>query len=249
MGSTSKRKRNYAIEYLIRIARGLTGGKSRAQARGHARATDLADQGEAQPFKRSSPLETALKLMKQGVSQREAAKDVGVSPETLRRFQKVNTTSVKVGRRWIISDTRPVTVVMATRGKCGTSRSPMMLRATSAAIGSRSICSWKRTIRRISQLSSARDCGTARARFIRSRRVPTFCASSIASANCRSSISIARRCSEGAVMDDFHRFMIRQRALRRARLPIKSATYGASSAGAMAQHRSTIPAGVSSARK
>jgi hypothetical protein len=40
-----------------------------------------------------------------------------VSPETLRRFQKLNTTSVKVGRRWIISDIRPVTVVMATRGK------------------------------------------------------------------------------------------------------------------------------------
>ena len=117
MASKPKRKRNYAKEYLIRIARGLTGGKSRAQARGHARATDLADQGEAQPFKRSSPLENALKLMKQGVSQREAAKQVGVSPETLRRFQKLNTTSIKLGSHWIISDTRPVTVVMATRGK------------------------------------------------------------------------------------------------------------------------------------
>ena len=55
--------------------------------------------------------------MKQGVSQREAAKQVGVSPEQLRRFQKLNTTSRREGRRWIISDTRPVTVVMATRGK------------------------------------------------------------------------------------------------------------------------------------
>jgi hypothetical protein len=121
MASKSKRKRkktrNYALEYLIRKARGLAAGKSLSQARGHARATDLADQGEAQPFKRSSPLETALKLIKQGVSQREAAKQVGVSPETLRRFQRLNTTSVNVGRRWIISDRRPVTVVMATRGK------------------------------------------------------------------------------------------------------------------------------------
>lgn len=55
--------------------------------------------------------------MKQGVSQREAAKQVGVSPETLRRFQKLNTTSRRKGRRWLISDTRPVSVVMATRGK------------------------------------------------------------------------------------------------------------------------------------
>ena len=41
MASKPKRKRNYAKEYLIRIARGLAGGKSRSQARGHARAADL----------------------------------------------------------------------------------------------------------------------------------------------------------------------------------------------------------------
>jgi hypothetical protein len=116
MAPKSKRKRNYAREYLIRIARGLGIGKSRAQARGHARANDLADQGKPQPFKKSNPLENALKLMKQGVSQRDAAKQVGVSAETLRRFQKVNTTSRKGGRRWIIVDMRPVTLVMATRG-------------------------------------------------------------------------------------------------------------------------------------
>jgi hypothetical protein len=117
MAWKSKKKRNYRQEYLIRIARGLTRGKSRSQARGHARANDLADQGKWQPFKKSNPLEDALKLMKQGVSQREAAKQVGVSPETLRRFQRLNTTSHKEGRRWIILDTRPVTMVMATRGK------------------------------------------------------------------------------------------------------------------------------------
>jgi hypothetical protein len=121
MASKSKRKRkkirNYTLEYLIRIARGLERGDSRSKARGHATATDLADRAQRQPFDRSNSLENALKLMKQGVSQREAAKQAGVSPETLRRFQKLNTTSVKVGRRWIISDIRPVTIVMATRGK------------------------------------------------------------------------------------------------------------------------------------
>jgi hypothetical protein len=121
MASKSKRKRkktrNYALEYLIRIARGLGIGKSRAQARGHARANDLAEQGKPQPFEKSNPLEDALKLMKEGVSQRNAAKQVGVSPERLRRFQKLNTTSRKDGRRWIIADTRPVPFVMATRGK------------------------------------------------------------------------------------------------------------------------------------
>jgi hypothetical protein len=117
MTSKSKRKRNYAKEYLIRIARGLSGGRSRAQARGHARAADLPSNAGPQPFKRSEPLEDALKLMKKGVSQKEAAKQAGVSAETLRRFQNANTTSRKEGRRWIIVDTRPVPVVMATRGK------------------------------------------------------------------------------------------------------------------------------------
>jgi hypothetical protein len=121
MASKSKRKqkktRNYALEYLIRKARGLEDGRSLSQARGHARAVDLPSTTTPQPFKRSEPLENGLKLMKQGVSQREAAKQVGVSPETLRRFQKLNTTSRRKGRRWLISDTRPVSVVMATRGK------------------------------------------------------------------------------------------------------------------------------------
>ena len=120
MASESKRKRNYAKEYLIRIARGLAGGKSRSQARGHARAADLPSNASPQPFKRSEPLEDALKLMKKGVSQKEAAKQAGVSAETLRRFQKANTTSRREGRRWLISDTRPVSVVMATRGKMRT---------------------------------------------------------------------------------------------------------------------------------
>jgi hypothetical protein len=117
MASNPKRIRDYAKEYLIRIARGLAGGRSRSHARGHARATDLPSNASPQPFKRSEPLEDALKLMKKGVSQKEASKQAGVSAETLRRFQKANTTSQRNGRRWVIVDTRPVPVVMATRSK------------------------------------------------------------------------------------------------------------------------------------
>jgi hypothetical protein len=117
MASKPKRKRDYAKEYLIRIARGLERGESRSKARGHARASDLANNAGPRPFKRSEPLEDALKLMKKGVSQKDAAKQAGVSTETLRRFQKANTTSRREGRRWTIVDTRPVSVVMATRGK------------------------------------------------------------------------------------------------------------------------------------
>ena len=120
MASKPKRKRNYREEYLIRKTRGLAAGKSLSQARGHARAVDLPSGVGPQPFKRSEPLENALKLMKTGVSQKEAAKQAGVSAETLRRFQKANTTSQRQRPRWVISDIRPVSVVMATGGKMRT---------------------------------------------------------------------------------------------------------------------------------
>jgi hypothetical protein len=117
MASKPKRKRNYAKEYLIRIAHGLARGKSRSAARGHAKASDLT-QRQTPTFKdRRQPLEVALRLMKHGASQRDAAKTAGVSTERLRRFLSENTESTRQGRRWTIVDKRPVTVLMATRGK------------------------------------------------------------------------------------------------------------------------------------
>ena len=105
MASKTKRKRkktrNYALEYLIRIARGLERGDSRSKARGHARAADLSVIATPQPFKRTELLENALKLMKAGVSQKKAAKQVGVSAETLRRFQNINTTSLGKAVGWL----------------------------------------------------------------------------------------------------------------------------------------------------
>jgi hypothetical protein len=116
MASKSNRNRDFKQEYLARIARGLASGKSRSQARGHARASDL-PHASPLPFEKENWLEKALKLMKQGATQKQAAKSVGVSTETLRRFQRQNTTSRREGRRWVVVDERPVTVVMATRGK------------------------------------------------------------------------------------------------------------------------------------
>ena len=117
MARKSKRNRDFKQEYLARIARGHASGKSRSQARGHAGASDLPRLETPFPFDKANALEIALKLLKQGATQKQAAKSVGVSAETLRRFQKQNTASRREGRRWIISDTRPVTILMATRGK------------------------------------------------------------------------------------------------------------------------------------
>lgn len=113
MARKSKRQRNYKLEYQRRKARGLASGKSLAEARGHRQAADFSPS----LFKPNSPLEKALKLMKQGLTQRQAAKQVGVSTERLRRFQRENTASRREGRRWIISDRRPVGILMATRGR------------------------------------------------------------------------------------------------------------------------------------
>jgi hypothetical protein len=117
MATKSQRKRDFKREYEARIARGLASGKSRSQARGHARASDLPKLEWLAPVDKTSALEKALKMMRQGASQKQAAKAVGVSSETLRRFQKQNTSSRREGRRWVIFDARPVTVLMATRGK------------------------------------------------------------------------------------------------------------------------------------
>ena len=116
MATKSNRIRDYREEYQDRIARGLSSGKSRSQARGHARAGDL-PHASPLPFEKENRLEKALKLMKQGATQKQAAKAAGVSAERFRRFQKQNTSSRREGRRWIIIDIRPVTMVMATRGK------------------------------------------------------------------------------------------------------------------------------------
>jgi len=85
MATKSKRIRDFKQEYLARIARGLASGKSRSQARGHARASDL-PHASPLPFEKENRLEKALKLMKQGATQKQAAKAAGVSAETLRRF-------------------------------------------------------------------------------------------------------------------------------------------------------------------
>jgi hypothetical protein len=117
MAAKSNRKRDFRKEYLARIARGPASGKSRSQARGHARASDLPKPATPLPCDKKNSLKKALKLMKQGATQNQAAKTAGISAETLRPFQKQNTTSRREGRHWIIVDERPVTVVMATRGK------------------------------------------------------------------------------------------------------------------------------------
>jgi hypothetical protein len=110
-----RKPRDFREEYRRRIENALAAGKSRSAARGHPTAADIAT--PPGPLDRSSPLEKALSRIKRGESQKAAAKAERVSVEKLRSHQKLNTTSVHQGRRWIVSDKRPVSVWLATGGK------------------------------------------------------------------------------------------------------------------------------------
>ena len=110
------RQRDYRAEYQRRIARAQAAGKSLSAARGHPRAADLPKPAPA-PINRTDPRERALKMMRHGASQAEAAKASGVSVEQLRRYRLLNTTSERRGGQWIIFDTRPQLFWIASEGR------------------------------------------------------------------------------------------------------------------------------------
>lgn len=110
------RKRNYKQEYQRRIERAVAAGKSRSAARGHPRAADLPSK-PASRIDRESPVEKALTRMLRGESQKSASKAEGISAERLRAFLKSNTTARRLGRQWVISDRRPQSFWMITRGQ------------------------------------------------------------------------------------------------------------------------------------
>jgi hypothetical protein len=111
-----RKKRDHKQEYRKRMERGLAGGKSRSAARGHPRAVDFSTPRPS-PINRESPVEKALARMRRGESQKDAAKAEGISAEKLRAYQKINTTSKRQRRKWVISDLRPQEFWMVTRGK------------------------------------------------------------------------------------------------------------------------------------
>jgi hypothetical protein len=116
VGRLMPRRRNYKTEYSRRITKGLTAGKSRSSARGHARAVDL-PKPEPRRIDRDDPRERALKLMRGGASQARAARTTGVSAEQLRRYRLQQTSSQRERGRWIIFDSRPQPFRVISSGK------------------------------------------------------------------------------------------------------------------------------------
>lgn len=104
-GRKTVRRRNYRLEYKRRKQRGLAKGLSLSQARGHARAGE-----RPRPANRlinpKSKEELAIKVMKAGLTLREAASGFGLSEQHLRRYIKENAGAKRVGSEWVFDDQR-----------------------------------------------------------------------------------------------------------------------------------------------
>ena len=98
--------RNYQVEYERRIARALSLGHSRSQARGHAKAGEKPMRSQTTRSPPDDRLELALKLLRKSGNQSLAAKEARVSRERFRRFLGENGLADRQGRKWVFNDNR-----------------------------------------------------------------------------------------------------------------------------------------------
>jgi hypothetical protein len=100
-------RRDFKAEYARRVAKGLEAGKSRSQARGHARAGERPKPPGPRLAPGKGPFELAVRKIARGSSLRASAREFGLREETLRRYLKENVQAERKGRKWAITDNRP----------------------------------------------------------------------------------------------------------------------------------------------
>ena len=110
------RKRDYKAEYQRRIANGLKKGLSRSQARGHPSITEVGTSGPKPP-KSNDQLEAALRELRRGATQKEAARSANVSVERFRKFIYGNNLAKRDGLQWAMTDERSRRVPIIHRGE------------------------------------------------------------------------------------------------------------------------------------
>ncbi|HJU10447.1 MAG TPA: hypothetical protein VJ728_06210 [Candidatus Binataceae bacterium] len=112
------KQRDYAAEYARRIARWISKGFSRSQARGHPKPAELSvSNRNAVPGLRDERLQHALRVLRQDKHIKAAAKAANVSPERLRRTAIANGAIVRRGRRWVVNPKLPRRLLIYSRGK------------------------------------------------------------------------------------------------------------------------------------
>ena len=111
-------KRNYALEYARRIARAVTRGLSKSQARGHPKPAEAptGSRRTAKPLE-DDRLQLALKVLRQEKSLTVAAREAKVSPERLRRYATEKNIIERRGSRWIIRQQLPRRMLLFSDGR------------------------------------------------------------------------------------------------------------------------------------
>ena len=112
------KQRDYAAEYASRIARWLTKGLSRSQARGHPKPGE----SSLSTRKRQAPLnderlQRALRVLRQEKNLAAAAKSARIAPERLKHIAASKGAITKDKRRWIVNPDLPRRMPMYSRGR------------------------------------------------------------------------------------------------------------------------------------
>jgi hypothetical protein len=111
-----RRKRDYRAEYERRIARGLAGGRTRSEARGHPRTRE--SHIRVAPSSHDRRLEEGIRALRQGKSLSETARTLHISPERLRRYAKGLPFIEKRRGRYVVGeDLRPRRVEFYSDGR------------------------------------------------------------------------------------------------------------------------------------
>lgn len=113
--------RDYKAEYAKRVAKGLSSGLTRSQARGHPRPGEALKSGVKPLAKYDRQLEAAVKEIRNGKSLTKASKSVGVSAERLRTYLTRQGIAAKIGGRWRVGkDTRKRSIPIYSKGEMRT---------------------------------------------------------------------------------------------------------------------------------
>jgi hypothetical protein len=113
-----KRKRDFKAEYRRRIERALAKGLSKAQARGHRRATEpRVAKSRAEKALEDAKLQMGLRYLRKDKNFSKAAKEAHISPERLRTYAEERGLIEKHGRRWIIKQNLPRRVLVYGDGR------------------------------------------------------------------------------------------------------------------------------------
>jgi hypothetical protein len=115
---TVPKQRDYAAEYVRRIARWLKKGFSKSQARGHPKPNESTISTRKPTLTiDDGKLQRALQVLRKEKNLAVAARTAHVSPERLKRAAASKRAIQKLGRRWVVNPDLPRRMPIYSRGR------------------------------------------------------------------------------------------------------------------------------------